>query len=762
MSEKPTYEELEQRVKRMEALIKNSQIATVQLTQDNIITEINPAFTRLFGFEQKDVVGKYIDPLLALQEYREEAEQLSRQTFEGDTIHKISKRRRKDGILRDVEIFAGPLKVSGKVVGSYGQYKDITERKQAEEELQKLASVVKYSSELINLATLEGKMIFLNKAGREMLGIGPEEVERVHIMEVIPDHLRELVQSELLPALMQGNTWQGELQYRNIKTGDLTDVHAMTFTVQKPNTRKPLFLANVSLDITDRKRTEAALQESEQKYLSLLEANPDPVVVYDMEGKVIYFNPAFTRVFGWSLKERIGKKMDNFVPEENWPETRAMIKKVTESEQRFSDLETCRYTKEGNIIPVSISGSFYEDQEGNMAGSVVNLRDISERKKLEAQFQQTQKMEAIGTLAGGIAHDFNNILSAIMGFTEISLEQVENDTDLYSNLQEVFRAGNRAKGLVKHILTFSRQTEKERKPVQVKLIAKEAIKFFRSSLPTTIDIRADIQSNSLVLGDPTQVHQILMNLCTNAGHAMQKNGGVLDVKLEDVELDVDFTIAHPDMKPGAYINLVVRDTGCGIPSHVLDQIFDPFFTTKKTGEGTGMGLSVVHGIVGSYGGTITVKSEPGQGSTFNVYLPILEMHKEKEIITEEPIATGSECILFIDDEPVLANLGKQILESLGYDVVIRNSSIEALELFKAQPDRFDLVITDMTMPHMTGDDLAGKLIQIKPEIPVILCTGYSAKINEQLAMAMGIRAFVLKPFVKREIATKVREALDES
>jgi signal transduction histidine kinase len=452
--------------------------------------------------------------------------------------------------------------------------------------------------------------------------------------------------------------------------------------------------------------------------------------------------------------------MDDFVPEENWPETRMMINKVAVSGERFSGLETFRYTKEGIIIPVNISGSFYRDQEGHIAASVINLRDIREQKKLEAQLQQAQKMEAVGTLAGGIAHDFNNILSAIMGYAELALDSVERETQLYENLQEVFHAGNRAKDLVKQILTFSRQTEQERKPTQVKLIVDEALKLLRSSLPTTIEIHRDIQSNGLVMADPTQIHQILMNLCTNADHAMREKGGTLEVNLENVELDTGFTADQPDMKPGAYLNLTVSDTGCGMPPQVRERIFDPFFTTKEVGEGTGMGLSVVHGIVGSYGGTITADSEPGQGSTFKVYLPIIERREKPQATKEDSIPTGSERILFVDDEPALANVGKLILESLGYNVETRTSSIEALELFKNQPDRFDLVITDMTMPNMTGEDLAQELMCTKPNIPIILCTGFSAKIDEQKASAMGIRAFVLKPIVRRGIATTVRKVLD--
>jgi CheY-like chemotaxis protein len=243
---------------------------------------------------------------------------------------------------------------------------------------------------------------------------------------------------------------------------------------------------------------------------------------------------------------------------------------------------------------------------------------------------------------------------------------------------------------------------------------------------------------------------------------MREKGGVLEVKLEDVELDADFTASHPAMKPGAYLNLTVSDTGHGMPPDVLDQIFDPFFTTKETGEGTGMGLSVIHGIIGSYGGAITADSQPGQGSTFKVYLPIIERRKEPHAEAEEPIPTGSERILFVDDEPALANLGRQTLESLGYDVDIRTGSIEALELFKNKPDRFDLVITDMTMPHMTGEDLAQELMRIKPNIPIILCTGFSAKIDDRKASAMGVRAFVLKPIVKRKLAATIRKVLDQT
>ncbi len=370
-------------------------------------------------------------------------------------------------------------------------------------------------------------------------------------------------------------------------------------------------------------------------------------------------------------------------------------------------------------------------------------------------------MEAIGTLAGGIAHDFNNILSAVMGFTELAMYQVEKGTSTQDDLQEVLKASVRARDLVKQILTFSRQAEYEQKPIQVKLIVKEALKLLRASLPATIEIRGNIQSDSLVMGDPTQIHQIMMNLCTNAQHAMQAKGGVLEVSLTDEELDLASAAGYPDLNPGHYLQLTVSDTGHGMRPEIVEQIFDPFFTTKGPGEGTGLGLSVVHGIVKSHGGDIHAYSEPGKGTTFKVFFPAVERLKEQEPREERPVQVGTEHILFIDDEPSLAKMGHQILESLGYKVTSRTSSVEALQLFWVKPNNFDLVITDMTMPNMTGHDLAREIIHIRPDIPIILCTGFSSSINEEKALAMGIRAFVMKPILRRTIAETIRMVLDQ-
>ena len=369
-------------------------------------------------------------------------------------------------------------------------------------------------------------------------------------------------------------------------------------------------------------------------------------------------------------------------------------------------------------------------------------------------------MESIGTLAGGIAHDFNNILSAVIGYTEIALDEADQDTSLYKNLQQVLKAGERASDLVQQILTFSRQTDQELKPIQVKVIIREVLKLLRATLPATIEIKLDISSEFAVLADSTQIHQVLMNICANAGHAMQEKGGTLGISLNNVELDSYFMAKHPEIKPGPYLQLTMSDTGHGMLPEVLERIFDPFFTTKEKGEGTGMGLAVVHGIVKSHGGTITAHSDPGKGSTFNIYLPVIREDPASEIRKKELLPTGTEHLLLVDDEEAIVNYEKQALESLGYSVVAKTSAIEALELFKAQKDRFDLVITDMTMPQMTGENLAKELMKIKPDIPVILCTGFSTKIDGKKAMAMGIRAFVLKPISKQKIAGVIRAVLD--
>jgi len=388
--------------------------------------------------------------------------------------------------------------------------------------------------------------------------------------------------------------------------------------------------------------------------------------------------------------------------------------------------------------------------------------DISELKHLESQLLQSQKLEAIGNLAGGIAHDFNNILSAVIGYAELSIADIAHGSALEKNLKEILRAGVRAKDLVKHILTFARRSDEELKPVKVSSVAIEVLKLLRSTLPTSIAISAQVNSNSLVMADPTQIHQIFMNLCTNAAHAMEVSGGTLTVSLSDVTWTAKDNEPTLDLVPGPYLKLMIADTGVGIPETHLDSIFEPYFTTKSQGEGTGLGLSVVHGIVKGYDGEIRVESKADQGTAFTIFLPVTGSTSSDEPHLSLDLAKGHERVLFVDDELPICEMGEQVLTRLGYQVTARTSSVEALALFQAKPDEFDIVITDMTMPNLTGDKLAAALIQVRPNIPIVLCTGYSRVISEEKAAAIGIKAFAMKPLTIEDLSKTIRKVLDQA
>jgi PAS domain S-box-containing protein len=387
----------------------------------------------------------------------------------------------------------------------------------------------------------------------------------------------------------------------------------------------------------------------------------------------------------------------------------------------------------------------------------------AEKHRLEKQVRQSQKMEALGTLAGGIAHDFNNILSAVIGYAELSLDELDPDSLLGKNIRQVVHGGYRARDLVTQILTFTRQSEQEPQPVQVKLIVKEAAKLLQASLPATIEIHEEIKSDSLVRADPVQIHQIVMNLCTNAGYAMADAGGQMSIRLDETAFEAGHSMGVYRLLPGRYIRLTVEDTGPGIPGDIVDRIFEPYFTTKEKGEGTGMGLSVVHGIVDGLGGGIDIKTRPGKGTVFDVYLPVMAAgEKQPEAEAENQLPGGTGHVMFVDDEPSVVNMGRLMLESLGYSASACSSGTEALEKFRQTPEQFDLVITDMTMPRMTGLELAREIAEIRPDIPIVLSTGYSSKILANVTWTTSIKEVARKPISKKDLAHLLSRVLSNS
>ena len=638
---------------------------------------------------------------------------------------------------------------------------DITERKHTEETMrkseEKYRSLVESTEDSIYLLDKDGTYLFMNEKHLSRLGLPADKVIGKTYGEFHPLGDTKEFLEKIEKIFETGQTTQHE--HRSFRDDRY---FLRTLSPVKDPGGNTTSVTVVSKDITDRARSEEALKESEEKYRTVLEANPDPLVVYGMEGRVIYLNPAFTRVFHWSLEELIGKKMDNFVPEENWPETRMMISKVTVSGEDFSGFETRRYTRDGNTLDVSISGSFYRDREGNVAASVINLRDITEQKKMATQLQQSQKMEAVGTLAGGIAHDFNNILAVILGNAELAIDDVPKGNLAAECLEEIRLASIRAKEMIQQLLSFSRKTDEENKPLNMVPVIKASMKMLRTAIPSSVEFNQHISDEPCnIMGNASQINQIVMNLVTNAFHAMYEEEGLLEVTLEKIILQEEKPCFDWILAPGAYVRLKARDTGKGIDQQILGRIFEPYYTTKDVGKGTGMGLSVVHGIVKRHDGGIRVESEFGKGTVFEIYFPALVEMIEEEKELDGEIKGGSERILFVDDEASIVKLNHQRLESLGYRVKSTTRPLEALEWFRADPDQFDVIITDMTMPKMVGDKLTKEILAIRPDMPVIICTGYSERISADNAEALGARKYIEKPIEIRELAASLREVLEE-
>ena len=942
MAEKPTYEELEQRVKvlekesfkqkrteeklkhqkrRLESLIEYSSLAIVTLDEGHNIISCNRDFEKLFYFKESEMVGRNLDELIVGQEYIEDALLYTKETSKGKAIHGSGKRQRKDGTYVYVEFIGVPVIIDGKVIGAYGIYQDISDRKQAEEALQEgerfLQDVFDAIKDGISVLDINLKIVRVNSWMEEMYSKGKKlagrkcyevyqkrdtpcpwcpslktietgeihnaivpypfeenptgwielssfplrniEGDMVGVIEYVKDitqqkrseeslrverdNLHNIFESiedgiyivnqqydiqyvnpvlvkdfgpyegrkcyeyfhdrdEVCPWCKSQDVWSGKtvhwewFSFKNDRTYDLMDT---PMTLPDGSIGK----LEIFRDITERKQSERELRIRNQ-IAGIFLSVPDNEMYGEVLEVILKATESKYGVFGyldekgnlvcpsmtidiWDQCQVPDKDMR--FPRETWSDSiwRAMVEKKTlYSNKPFKVPEGHIPIINALCVPIvhqgEVIGSFlvsnketgYDENDKQLLEKISDYmapvlrarlqRDAQERdkKRLETRLGQAQKMEAIGTLAGGIAHDFNNILAAIIGYAEFIKIKLPKGSEVLSDLDQVLKSGIRAKNLVQQILAFSRKQKLEQKPLQLKYIVKETLKLIRSTLPTDIEIKEDIVKDvGIVNADPTQMQQVIMNLCTNAGHAMQKEGGILSVGLGNVELDDIAAAQYIDIDPGTYLRLTVSDTGSGMISEVMEHIFEPYFTTKEKGVGIGMGLSIVHGIVKNHNGGITVYSEPGKGSTFQVYLPIIrEIEEQPEAREKETLSTGHERILLVDDEPVLAELGKQMLERFGYEVAVKMSSIDALEMFRSQPDSFDLVITDMTMPKMMGDRLAKKLVEIRPDIPIIICTGYSERMSEEKAKRIGVKALIMKPFEIKDLVNTVRKVID--
>lgn len=521
------------------------------------------------------------------------------------------------------------------------------------------------------------------------------------------------------------------------------------------------------IDITANRMARDALKESEEKYRVAFNSTPDAITITEIpNNRYVYVNDAFTKLTGYCRQEALGRTpldLKLFVE----PADREKLLRMLDETGEISGYELRMRHKDGFVFDslISVRRLRYENKECVFAvAKDITAVKKAEREKasLEIQLHKAQKMEALGALSGGIAHDFNNILGAIWGYSELALISLPKNAAAREHLEEVVKACKRAKDLIMQILAFSSKKQRERIPVQVHLILKEVLELLRASLPSTIEIRTNINKETdIVQADPTQIHQVIMNLCTNAFYAMSETGGVLQVSQEPVTLDESRPASLSHIKPGPYLKLSVEDTGKGMRPEIMQRIFEPYFTTRQRGQGTGLGLAVSHGIVSSLGGAIIAQSTPGKGSRFDVYFPLTDLPVETSSDTVENYPTGYEGILFVDDEKPLVSLVRQMLENLDYHVVAVSNAATAIAVFSEDPSAFDLIVTDLTMPSMTGFDLAHKIHDIRPEIPIVLMTGYSDQAADKNKLTRaGIRTVLIKPFTFRQLAETVKKALE--
>jgi PAS domain S-box-containing protein len=614
-----------------------------------------------------------------------------------------------------------------------------------------------------------GRIIIWNKSAENTFGMCAEEVigrnfPDIQWPTIHPDGSQMAAQEH--PGMVTLGTGK---PCRDVLVGVLGSGSAVrwiavnTTPVYRADGQKPFAVVISFADVTDRRKVEEALKESEDRFRRLFEEAPIAIQGYSASGVIRYWNKANETTYGYSKEEAIGKNIvDLIIPREFREQAIQIIRQGAETGQTPPCGELLLRRKDGSRVPV-LSSHVAIVRNSNETELYCLDNDLTEQKRLQAELQQAHKMEVIGTLTSGIAHDFNNILGIIIGNCELAIDDVPPWNPAHAFLQEIQKAGSRGKDIVRQLLTFCRKTENTPKPMHLIPAFEDVIRFIRATIPTTIDIRHEMLAREdIICSDPTVIYQVLMNLCSNASHAMELTGGAITIRMQNIFLDAGMLDIPDGLVSGKYIQLTVTDTGPGIDPAIIDRIFDPYFTTKEVGKGTGMGLSVVQGIVNSHNGAVMVKNRPGRGATFFVYLPLTDALPAEETWKPKILELGNESILFVDDEKSIVDMCCEMLIRLGYRVETAMTPHVALEKFQSNPKKFDLVITDMTMPQMTGLQLTQRIKAVNPKVPVVLCTGFSGYITPENAAAMGIQGYLMKPIVKLEMAKMVRQVLDDA
>lgn len=754
---KRSEEALRQSESMLNSIITAAPVG-IGVVSNRILKWVNARLCEMVGYTDKELIGQSARILYPTQEEFEWAGKIKYDQIKTQGRGTVETRFKcKNGRIIDVLLSSIPIDPANITENVTFTALDITTQKQALNALSESERKYRNIIESIPLGMHvyeikpSGRLEFsgYNPAADSILGIDHTQFIGQSIEDAFPALAHTGIPEAYRQVARNGRPWHSsQIDYKENKIEGAFDVHAFQTSPGK--------MAAVFQDVTER------VQEEQERLLlaAAIEQAAEAIIITDKDGGVQYVNPAFEKITGYKTEEAVGRNCNMLKSGE---QDTAFYKKMWSTIQKGETWTGyfINKKKDGSLYNEEATISPIKDKTGHITNYVAVKRDVTLEQKMEEQLRQTQKMEAIGTLAGGIAHDFNNLLSSIIGYTELSLINFQNKSKLKSNLEQILKAGDRARSLVHQILSFSRKKEYEKKTLQLSLVIKEVLKFLRASLPATIQFRNKIQArSSIVIADPGQMHQVLMNLCTNAAHAMQEKGGILEVGLKDIELGTHDALIYPGIEPGPFVELTVSDTGHGIEPAVIKRIFEPFFTTKTEDEGTGLGLSVVHGIIKNHGGAIVAESKVGQGTIFRILLPRVEKSYSSEGRQIRTLPGGSESILLVDDEEEIVNVCRLMLESLGYQVSVTTSAAEAMSIILQDHNGFDLLITDHAMPDMMGIDLIKSLRQSNVALPVILCTGYSRVIPDEEATVLGIKEILQKPISLNHLAPAIRRVLD--
>ncbi len=717
------------------------------------IVDVNAKACEYYGYSREEMQGMAVTDINLLP--ADNLDRLIHKAQAGSSRPFQNRHRLASGEVRDVEVYSGPIRLHGRDL-LYSIIHDITRRKRLDRALRRSRDQWEKTFDAIDdIVTLQDPnmcIVRANLAASRSFGVSPPELIGKHCYELFRGNPEPCDGCPVFNAL--GDRQKHTALITHEQNGRVYTVSCSPLLDEEGRLE---YLVHTATDITET----IQLKEDRMRLAAAIEQASESVVITDVDGTIQYVNPAFEHHTGFSRNEAVGRNPRIL---KSGHHNAAFYTKMWDTISRGHVWRghIINRRKDGTIFEEDASISPVRDSSGRITNYVAVKRDVTREVTLERQLQRAVKMEAIGTLAGGIAHDFNNILSAILGYSQLARQQLPPDHPVRDDLEQILVAGRRATDLVKQILTFSRQDKEQMKPVKIQFIIKEVVKLLRASLPSTITIKQKVDTTCRpVLADPAKIHQVLMNLCTNAKYAMDGCNGTLTISLRQIKVGSKRHPACPQLEPGLYVELMVRDTGCGMDNSILEKIFDPFFTTRERGQGTGLGLAVVHGIIKKCDGEITVASEVNRGTVFHIYLPVIHEARREIRERKHEIPGGTERILVVDDDREIADLERRMLEELGYRPTMFTDSTKALAAWKEAPDAYDLVLTDMTMPGISGAELARQILELRPKTPIVLCTGFSEAMDRQRAAELGIRGYIMKPVLLRELAARLREALDD-